>query len=463
MLLTSEETPDPLLRHNLRFFLHSTDLKGAWSLICADGELVAERFSPALRKGESGLSNLVPGSIRAFECNYRVCEVSKGAVLSVTSTPEELLRDWVVLQDKRVKSNEAQDLASVSSPPRPSALFGAPVLLLRNLLGVVDGLSCGCLLAMLHFCGSRRLLVESVFLGCLWAVLRALFRVQLSRNAWPQFLSPLSPLSRVVVNADEVLRWKVPWLSSAFAMLLLSFSFVLLRDGGVSTEVLTKNAENAMRHCMQIPGMILTSAAVAAFLLLRATLWPREDGTRESRPQPTFYDPNGTCPRVQAAVPEAPSPTSSASLPPASAAPALPSSGAEPAAEAPSEDDVQQILEGLKASFPAPGTRFEYFRSDFLAVLLQRYGPKAALEKAKTVMEWRLKTRVDTLREEEFAAELQMGAMHWHGRDREGRPVFYARPAKQDMSKYDRDRTLRAAFFLLEGGFRDMPPGVTSY
>ena len=98
--------------------------------------------------------------------------------------------------------------------------------------------------------------------------------------------------------------------------------------------------------------------------------------------RPSFYDPNGICPRVVAAV------AGESSVPPANPL-TLPFTDETAAAlETSSEEGVQELLEGLKMTFSTPGTCFESFRSDFLAFLLQRYGPKAALEKAKSVMEY---------------------------------------------------------------------------
>mmetsp|Transcript_11362 Transcript_11362/g.27864 ORF Transcript_11362/g.27864 Transcript_11362/m.27864 type:complete len:357 (+) Transcript_11362:357-1427(+) len=86
-----------------------------------------------------------------------------------------------------------------------------------------------------------------------------------------------------------------------------------------------------------------------------------------------------------------------------------------------------------------------------------------ALDKLAESLQWRRDYGAAALTAHDVAQPLAPGHMYWRGRDPEGRPILWVRPALMDLATYDRDLYLKAHVYLLERGLELMTGDVTCF
>ncbi|KAJ3273167.1 hypothetical protein HK104_004310 [Borealophlyctis nickersoniae] len=110
-------------------------------------------------------------------------------------------------------------------------------------------------------------------------------------------------------------------------------------------------------------------------------------------------------------------------------------------------------LRSLEEKWCDDGCLLRYLRAT-------KWNVEQSVERLKATLEWRREFRPDLIKPEEVEPECTSGKILFNGFDKEGRPILYLAPGKENTKTYDRQ--IRFVVFNLEKCIQLMPPGVES-
>jgi hypothetical protein len=483
-----------------------------WEIVATDGCFVVQKYTQSDETVITELWNAVSLRIR-----FRIYQAQFDAIVAVAESSDEVLKDWVSLHlnitppeanlvaldvashstlGTRARAAPAiqhmypPNLFSMCFPLAPFVQLGCELrMLFAFLIGVHPqhptffeihdfGFSGICVVAVVYRCFLHKCLFEL----CLLLFLCSLCRTRLL--TWKQPTMSTAMMAETTINLKVAVQCSVfisavlgpivsiiSWKNFTAATTIAAVLAAVLISYGIyphSKEIWITVTEYCRFPSRIQDWLYILIVVIYGWFSANALINGRckELKQTSNSPEQQLSTSNSSARQISSAQ-HTPSPT----VPPATISSTVPPSVSSVAAAAvpvellPTENEANknhdELLDTVRTEFP--NTSLACFSPHFLSLLLRRYSTDDAMKKVRATLRWRIANEVDTLQEADVQEQLAIGDMFWHNTDRQGRPVLYIRPARQDMRKYNRDAKLRAGIFLIEYGIQHMAPGITGY